>query len=160
MASPAGELDRLKGVFLANLNHEIRTPLSGILGMVDLLLETNLDAEQREYVLATRMCAEHLFELLNAALQYSALEAGQFQLDESEFSLKEMVDAAVGTLAPRAKAKGLRLFSTIEAGLPETVFGDAPRLREILSHLIGNAIKFTASGTVELRAFADRPARE
>src|SRR6516225_8369699 len=78
--SPAwlGELDRLKGAFLASLNHEIRTPLSGILGMADLLLETKLDDEQREYVLAARMCAENLFEILNATLEYSALDAGRF----------------------------------------------------------------------------------
>src|SRR5215475_9225710 len=148
MAAAGNELDRLKGVFLANLNHEIRTPLSGILGMIDLLLETNLDEDQREYVNATRLCAEHLFELLNAALQYSALDAGQFTLDESEFSLKEMLDAAIGAHVPRAQAKGLKLFSTVEAGLPETVYGDAPRLRELLGHLIGNAIKFTNSGSV------------
>jgi len=154
------DLDRLKGVFLANLNHEIRTPLSGILGMVDLLLETGLDEEQREYANATRLCAENLFEILNGALQYSALEAGQLSLDEGEFSLKEMLDAAVNQLAPRAQAKGLRLFSTIEAGLPETMYGDAPRLRELISHLIANAIKFTHSGTVEVRALADRGAGE
>jgi len=160
MASPANEIDRLKGVFLANLNHEIRTPLSGILGMVDLLLETNLDEEQREYVNATRLCAESLFDILNAALQYSALDAGQLILDESEFSLKEMLDAAVAQHASRAQAKGLRLFSTIEAGLPETVVGDAPRIRELLGHLITNGIKFTSVGQVEVRAFADRAARQ
>lgn len=160
MASPANEIDRLKGVFLANLNHEIRTPLSGILGMVDLLLETPLDQEQREYVAATRLCAESLFEILNAALQYSALDAGQVTLDESEFSLKEMLDAAVGLHTPRAQAKGLKLFSTIETGLPETVFGDAPRVRELLGHLIGNAIKFTHQGSVEVRVSADRGAGE
>ena len=74
--SPGNELDRLKGMFLASLNHEIRTPLSGILGMADLLLETNLDEEQREYVNAARLCAENLFEILNATLEYSALEVG------------------------------------------------------------------------------------
>ncbi len=160
MASPANEIDRLKGVFLANLNHEIRTPLSGILGMTDLLLETNLDEDQREYVVATRLCAENLFEILNAALQYSALDAGQLTLDESEFSLKEMLDSAVSQHAARAQSKGLRLFSTMEAGLPETVFGDAPRLRELLGHLIVNAIKFTQTGYIEVRAAADRAAGE
>jgi CheY-like chemotaxis protein len=160
MASPANEIDRLKGVFLANLNHEIRTPLSGILGMMDLLLETDLDDDQREYVNATRLCAENLFEILNSALQYSALDAGQLALDESEFSLKEMLDSAVSQHAARAQSKGLRLFSTLETGLPETVFGDAPRLRELLGHLIVNAIKFTHTGHVEVRASADRGAGE
>src|SRR5580658_2172965 len=93
-AAVPGELERLKGTFLASLNHEIRTPLSGILGMADLLLETNLDDEQKEYVNAARLCAESLFEILNATLEYSSLEAGQFHLDESEFSLKEMLDSA------------------------------------------------------------------
>lgn len=150
------ELDHLKGLFLASLNHEIRTPLSGIMGMADLLLETKLDEEQREYVNAARLCAESLFEILNATLQYSSLEAGQFHLDESEFSLKETLDAALTQHALRAQAKGLRLFSTLEAGLPETLLGDAPRLRELLGHLIANAIKFTHSGSVELRVTLDK----
>src|ERR1700724_4253532 len=87
------ELDELKGPFLASLNHEIRTPLSGIMGMADLLLETHLDDEQKEYVNATRLCAESLFEILNATLEYSALEAGRFSLDESEFSLRDLIES-------------------------------------------------------------------
>src|SRR5437868_7027793 len=82
------QLDQVKGVFLASLNHEIRTPLSGILGMLDLLLETGLDEDQRDYLNAARMCAESLSELLNSSLEYAALEAGQIGLEESEFSVK------------------------------------------------------------------------
>jgi len=145
------DLDQLKGLFLASLNHEIRTPLSGILGMTDLLLETTLDEEQREYVSAARLCAESLFEILNAALEISALEAGQFALEDSEFVLQEMLHASVDRHALHAEAKGLRLFSTLAPGLPETLIGDAPRLRELIGYLIGNAIKFTPSGQVELR---------
>lgn len=148
------ELDHLKGLFLASLTHEIRTPLSGILGMADLLLETNLDEEQREYVNAARLCAESLFEILNSALEYSALEAGQLALDESEFSVKEMIDAAVNQQVPRSRAKGLKLISSLGAGLPETMMGDGPKIRELLGHLLANAVKFTPSGSVELRAAA------
>jgi CheY-like chemotaxis protein len=157
LTAELNELDQLKGLFLASLTHEVRTPLSGILGMADLLLETRLDDEQREYVNAARLCAESLFEILNAALEYSALEAGQVALDESEFSVKETLDAALNPYLARAQAKSVRLFATLEAGLPETLVGDAPRIRELLAHLIGNAVKFTHSGTVELRVTIERP---
>src|SRR5947209_20042258 len=98
-APPASEpapsdLEHVKGLYLSSLNHEIRTPLSGMIGMVDLLLETALSEEQRDYVNAARLCAESLFDILNSALQYSALEAGNFTLDESEFSLREALHAA------------------------------------------------------------------
>src|SRR5580704_7026438 len=100
---PHSELDQIKGLFLASLNHEIRTPLSGILGMTDLLLETTLDEEQREYVSAARLCAESLFEILNAALEISSLEAGQFTLEDSQFALREMIDAAIDHHVMRAE---------------------------------------------------------
>jgi CheY-like chemotaxis protein len=144
------ELEQLKGCFLASLNHEIRTPLSGIMGMADLLLETNLDEEQLEYVNATRLCAENLFEMLNATLEYAALEGGQFTLDVGEFSLREMLDAALAQQLGKAQAKNLPLTLDLDTALPETMVGDAPRLRELLGHLIANAIKFTPSGSVEI----------
>src|SRR5712692_7196671 len=108
------DIEHVKGTFLASLNHEIRTPLSGVIGMVDLLLETRLDDEQRDYVSAARLCAENLFEILNATLEYSALEAGQLTLDESEFHLKETLDAALNQQMTKARAKGLKLFSTVD----------------------------------------------
>ena len=152
------ELARLKGTFLASLNHEIRTPLSGIMGMADLLLETNLDEEQREYVNAARLCAEDLFEMLNATLEYAALEGGQFALDVSEFSLREMLDAALAQQQAKAQAKDLPLTLTLDPALPETMVGDAPRLRELLVHLIANGIKFTPSGSVEIGVRLGEPA--
>jgi CheY-like chemotaxis protein len=144
------EMEQLKGTFLTSLNHEIRTPLAGIMGMMDLLLETSLDAEQHEYVSAARICAEHLFEMLNATLEYSALESGQFTLNESEFSLRETVDAALAHQSRKAEAKNLRVSLTLDPSLPETMIGDAPRLRELLIHLIANAIKFTHTGGVDV----------
>jgi CheY-like chemotaxis protein len=155
-----GELDRLKGTFLASLNHEIRTPLSGILGMADLLLETNLDAEQLEYVNATRLCAESLFEILNATLEYSALEAGRFSLDESEFSLRDLIESTRAQQALKAEAKGLTIQCSYDHALPETVIGDAPRLRQLLGHFLANAIKFTHTGGVELRVLRDPRAHD
>jgi CheY-like chemotaxis protein len=153
--SAPGELERLKGTFLASLNHEIRTPLSGILGMADLLLETKLDDEQREYVSAARLCAESLFEILNATLEYSSLEAGHLSLDEGEFSLRELIESTIAQQASKAESKGLEVHATYDARLPETMMGDAPRLRQLLSHFLANAIKFTHTGGVELRVLRD-----
>lgn len=150
-----GELERLKGTFLASLNHEIRTPLSGILGMADLLLETSLDDEQREYVNAARLCAESLFEILNATLEYSSLEAGHLTLDESEFSLRDLIESTLAQQALKAESKGLKLQANYDPVLPETMVGDAPRLRQLLSHFLANAIKFTHAGGVEVRVSRD-----
>ena len=149
------EIDRLKGTFLANLNHEIRTPLSGILGMTDLLLETQLDEEQRDYVSTARLCAENLFHLLNATLEYSALTAGHLQLDETEFSLAELVKSVVAQQNEKVQAKGIGLTFTIGPKLPTTVIGDAARVQQTINHLLDNAIKFTHHGSVELSLWRD-----
>lgn len=149
-AKERSEIDHLKGTFLANLNHEIRTPLSGILGMTDLLLETQLDEEQRDYVSTARLCAENLFHLLNATLEYSALTAGQLKLDETEFILSEMVDSTLAKQRPKADAKGLQLNLTLDPRLPQTIIGDASRIQDLISHLLDNAIKFTHHGSVDL----------
>lgn len=151
------QLDQVKGVFLASLNHEIRTPLSGVLGMLDLLLETSIDEDQRDYLNAARMCAESLSELLNSSLQYAALEAGQISLEETEFSVKEMLEAALAQQRPKAEVKQLRLRLTLDTGLPETLIGDASRLRELIGHLVNNAIKFTHTGSVDVRVSTRTP---
>jgi CheY-like chemotaxis protein len=144
------EIDRLKGTFLANLNHEVRTPLSGIMGMTDLLLETQLDEDQRDYVSTVRLCAENLFHLLNATLEYSALTAGHLKLDETEFSLPQMVDSALAKEREKAETKGLKLTATLDPALPQTMIGDAARMQDVLGHLLDNAIKFTHRGSVDL----------
>ena len=148
------ELREVQGQFLASLNHEIRTPLSGILGMTDLLLETLLTEDQREYVGATRLCAENLLEILNVTLEYSALSANHVLLEETEFSLRDTLQGVLGEFAIKAEAKGLRLVRSLDGNLPEMVVGDPLRLRQILWHLVGNAVKFTRDGQVEVAASA------
>jgi CheY-like chemotaxis protein len=148
------ELREVQSQFLASLNHEIRTPLSGILGMTDLLLETPLSDDQREYVGATRLCAESLLEILNVTLEYSALSANRVLLEETEFSLRDTLEGVLGEFAAKAEAKGLRLVHTLDGSLPEMLLGDPLRLRQILWHLVSNGIKFTREGQVEVLASA------
>ena len=150
----ADDLREVQGQFLASLNHEIRTPLSGILGMTDLLLETPLSDDQREYVGATRLCAENLLEILNVTLEYSALSANQILLEESEFSIRDTIHGVLGEFAAKAGAKGLGLARSLDGSLPETVVGDPLRLRQIMWHLVGNGVKFTREGLVEVTASA------
>ncbi len=148
-------VEQVKSQFLASLNHEIRTPLSGIIGMTDLLLETSLNGEQRDYVSATRACAESLLELLNATLEYSALSSGAPALDDYEFNLLEALQSVVAEHAGSARSKGLQLFLTHDDQLPSTVLGDARRLRQMLSQLVGNAVKFTNCGYIEISSRRD-----
>lgn len=150
------DLREAQGQFLASLNHEIRTPLSGILGMTDLLLETPLSEDQREYVGATRVCAENLLEILNVTLEYSALSANHVLLEETEFSLRDALEGVLGEFAAKAEAKGLLLVPALDSSLPEMVVGDPMRLRQILWHLVGNAVKFTRQGRVEVAACATK----
>ncbi len=144
----------MQGEFLASLNHEIRTPLSGILGMTDLLLETPLTEDQREYAGAARLCAENLLEILNVTLEYSALSAHQVLLEETEFPLVDTLRGVLNEFAAKAQSKGLRLVDALDSSLPEMAVGDPLHLRQILWHLVGNAVKFTKEGQVEVRASA------
>jgi signal transduction histidine kinase len=146
------EFRRLKSEFLAGVNHEIRTPLTGIVGMADLLLETQLGEQQREYVLAARTCAEQTLEQLSSMLEFSELVAGHLLLEESVFNLQELLDAAVAEMSLEAQAKGVHLILTVWEPLPSLAFGDALRLRQILAHLLANALKFTPRGEIELLA--------
>jgi CheY-like chemotaxis protein/two-component sensor histidine kinase len=148
------DLREVQGQFLASLNHEIRTPLSGILGMTDLLLETLLTDDQREYVDAARLCAENLLEILNVTLEYSALSANQVLVEESEFSIRDTLAGVAAEFAPKAEGKGLRVDTALDASLPETVVGDPVRLRQIVWHLVANGVKFTKKGLVEVSASA------
>lgn len=145
-------LDKLKAHFLASLNHEVRTPLSGIIGMTDLLMETELSTEQKEYVSSARVCAENLLELLNTTLEYSALAAGTLTLDEYEFNLGETLELAVAEHINAARQKNLAVTFSYDDELPATVIGDPRRLRQLVSHLVSNAVKFTHEGRVDIAA--------
>jgi CheY-like chemotaxis protein len=148
-------LTRLKFHFLASLNHEIRTPLTGILGMADLLLETELSVEQRDYVDAAKACAENLFEILNATLEFTALSAGNLVLEHTEFALRDTLRDVVEEYRPLCEAKDLVLRVVLDDSLPEFALGDAQRLRQLAGCLVSNATKFTHVGNVTVDAAAE-----
>jgi len=148
----AQEASRLKGEFLANMSHEIRTPMNGILGMSELGLEASTPQEQRECFEVVHASAESLLSLLNDILDFSKIEAGRLALDPAPFSLRSAMDAAVNTMRAAADKKGLSLTWGIAPEIPAMVVGDESRWRQVMLNLIGNAIKFTESGAVNLEA--------
>ena len=156
-APNSDQLSALKGDFLASLSHEIRTPLSGVIGMVDLLLETTLTGEQKEYLDDARLCAENLLGVLNSTLEFSALSADQVSVEEADFPLRAMLNNSVADFDSKAAAKGLRLSTLFAAEVPQVAYGDALRLQQIFGHIVGNAIKFTSQGGVAVEvSVADR----
>jgi PAS domain S-box-containing protein len=142
--------NRAKSEFLANMSHEVRTPMNGILGMTELALDTDLSTEQREYLDVVKFSATALLKVINDILDFSKIEAGKLDLDPIEFDVRAVLGSTLKPLVVRALEKGLKLACDIAPEVPDILVGDAARLRQVLVNLVGNALKFTEHGSIQV----------
>ncbi|NLY14223.1 MAG: response regulator [Gammaproteobacteria bacterium] len=149
------EASRIKSEFLANMSHEIRTPLNGIIGFTQLLKKSDLTIRQEDYLNTIINSSDSLLNIINEILDFSKIEAGKLVLDHAPFYLRDLIQDTLTLLAPAAHQKNLELISLVYRDTPRTVMGDAQRIKQILTNLIGNAIKFTHEGSVVVRAMLD-----
>jgi len=147
---------RVKASFLATVSHELRTPMNGVIGMTDLLMDTEPSEEQQSYIQPIRQCGEALLSLINDILEYGKIEAGKLEMECIDFNLRTTVEDVLSQFAERAQTKGLEITGLVHAAVPTGLRGDPGRLRQILTNFVGNAVKFTKQGDVTVQAFLEK----